>query len=162
MSVNNNDTALGILYTYVNSQPSSGVWDSVAVNIGLAYFSISPALNILLTLMITIRLALHSRNIRNAMGGPHSTGGLYSAVVTMLVESCALYATNSVLYIGPWGAGSHIADIFFPILSETQVRNTSLSDFRYSSQCWGYSCSVMANRSSPHSSLFCEWQIGTH
>ena len=79
--------------------------------------------------MIVIRLALHSRNFRNAIGAPHSTSGLYNAVVTMLVESCALYAVNSILYIGPWGAGNHIADIFFPILSETQVRGIFLALF---------------------------------
>ena len=84
--------------------------------------------------MIVIRPALHRKNIQNAMGPLYRTGGLYGAVVTMLVESCALYAVNSALYIGPWGAGSHVADIF-PILSETQVRDISLLYLCHASQC---------------------------
>ena len=43
------------------------------------------------------------------------------AIVIMLVESSALYAVSSLLFIAPWGARSHIADAFWPILAETQV-----------------------------------------
>jgi len=114
--------AMGILFIYQTSQPNSSIWNNVAINFGLPYFSISISLNVLLTLMIVIRLVLHSRNIRSAMGAPVGISGLYKAIVTMLIESSALYAVNSLLFIGPWGAGSHAADIFLPILAETQVR----------------------------------------
>jgi hypothetical protein len=40
----------------------------------------------------------------------------------MLVESCALYAINFALFIGAWGAQSHVSDIFFPLLADNQVR----------------------------------------
>jgi len=72
--------------------------------------------------MIVVRLVLHSRNIRTAMGTSNGVGGLYKAIVTMLIESSALYAVNSLLFVGTWGAGSGAADIFLPILAETQVR----------------------------------------
>ncbi|KAF9646468.1 hypothetical protein BDM02DRAFT_3012112 [Thelephora ganbajun] len=113
---------MGIMLIYQTSQPNSSIWNSVAINFGLPYFSISLSLNILLTLMIVGRLILHSRNIRNAMGVPAGASGLYRAIVTMLIESSALYAVNSLLFVGPWGANSHVADIFLPILAETQVR----------------------------------------
>ena len=112
---------MGILLIYQTSQPNSSIWNSVAINIGLPYFSISISLNILLTLMIVTRLVLHSREIRTAMGAPSGLTGLYKAIITMLVESSALYAVNSLLFVGPWGAGNHAADIFLPILAETQV-----------------------------------------
>ena len=113
---------MGITFIYQTSQPDSSIWNSVAIDFGLPYFSISLSLNILLTLMIVTRLVLHSRNVRVAMGVPGGTSGLYKAIVTMLIESCAIYAVNSLLFVGPWGAGSHVADIFLPILAETQVR----------------------------------------
>jgi len=113
--------AMGITFIYQTSQPNSSIWNSTAINFGLPYFSISLSLNILLTLMIVTRLILHSRNVRYAMGAPGGTSGLYTAIVTMLIESCAIYAVNSLLFVGPWGAGSHVADIFLPILAETQV-----------------------------------------
>ena len=78
-------------------------------------------LNILLTLIIVVRLILHSRTMRPSMGGPTGISGLYKDIVTMLVESSALYAISSLLFIGPWGAGNSAADIFLPILAETQV-----------------------------------------
>jgi len=113
--------AMGIVFIYQTSQPNGSIWNSVAIDFGLPYFSISVSLNVLLTLMIVTRLVLHSRNIRTAMGAPAGASGLYRAVVTMLIESSALYAVNSLLFVGPWGSGSHVADIFLPILAETQV-----------------------------------------
>ena len=114
---------MGITFIYQTSQPNSSIWNTVAINFGLPYFSISISLNILLTLMIVVRLVIHNRDIRSALGTPTGISDLYKAIITMLIESSALYAVNSLLFIGPWGAGSHVADIFLPILAETQVRD---------------------------------------
>ena len=110
------NVATGTLFVY---QSSGANWDIVPINFGLPYFSISIALNVLLTFMIVIRLILHTRNIRTAMGGT-GTGGLCKAIVTMLIESSTLYAVSSLLVVGQSSAGA--ADIFLPILAETQVR----------------------------------------
>jgi len=112
---------MGVILIYQTSQPNSSIWNSVAIDFGLPYFSISISLNILLTLMIVTRLVLHNREIRSAMGSPSGLTGLYKAIITMLIESSALYAANSLLFVGPWGAKNHAADIFLPILAETQV-----------------------------------------
>ena len=95
-------------------------WAPMPADFGVPYLSISVSLNILLTLMIVIRLVLHSRNIRAATG--MGTNGLYKAISTMLIESCALFAVNSLLVIGPLIGGNYVAGTFFPILAETQVR----------------------------------------
>ena len=107
------DVAMGIWFTLQAAERYSSNWPS------LAYFSISLSLNILLTLMIVIRLIIHTRNTRNALGIA-GVGGLCKTVVTMLVESCALYAVSSLLVLGP--QSSAVRDIFIPTLSETQVR----------------------------------------
>lgn len=112
---------MGITLTYKISQPN-GAWNSLDINLGLSYFSISVSLNVILTLMIVIRLVLHSRNVRNAVGAAAKATRLYKTIVTMLIESSALYAASFLLYIGPWGANSNVSDIFFPLLAETQVR----------------------------------------
>ena len=115
------DIGMGIMFIYRTSQPTS-ISDSLASNTGIPYFSISISLNILLTLMIVGRLVLHSRNIRNALGTQAGGGGMYKALVTMIIESSALYAVSSILFIVPWGANSWVADIFLPILAQNQVR----------------------------------------
>ena len=90
---------------------------------GLIYLEVSVSLNVLLTSMIVLRLALHDRSVRAAMGTPGRIGGLYKAIVTMLIESCALYAVASLLVIGPANARDiSTAAIFLPILAQTQVR----------------------------------------
>ena len=87
----------------------------------IPYYAITLLLNILLTSMIVVQLVHHARNARAAMG-VSGIGGLYTAIVTMLVESCALYAVNLLLVIGPWAGRSHITNFFAPLLTETQVR----------------------------------------
>jgi hypothetical protein len=72
--------------------------------------------------MIVIRLIRHDRNIRNATGAPAKAFGLYKAIVTMLIESCALYSVTYLLYIVPWSLRSGVQFIFFPILADAQVR----------------------------------------
>ena len=108
---------MGIALVYQMTEPL--VTDSIPWS-GLAYLSISLSLNVLLTLMIVIRLTLHARNTRAAMGMTGS-GGFCQAIVTTLVESCAFYAVSSLLVIGPWGARSYSTNVFMPILTHTQV-----------------------------------------
>ena len=46
---------------------------------------------------------------------------LYSAVATMLVESCALYAAALIFYIVPFGLGSRVTVISSQALAQFQV-----------------------------------------
>jgi len=94
----------------------------ITTNFSLPFLSISLSLNVLLTLMIAIRLVLHSRGIRSILGAPlGGTSGLYKAIIAMLVESCALFAVSSLLVIGLSVSGNYASKTFLPILDETQV-----------------------------------------
>ena len=116
------DAALSIATTYYQSLKMDAVaWNSIVTRLGVPYYSISVSLNILLTLMIATRLIRHSRNLRSSIG-PATDGGLYNTVVTMLVESCALYAVASLLFIGTLGGQSKIQGVFAPIFVNIQVR----------------------------------------
>ena len=108
---------MGIFFVYQNARSVQ----VLIVSPTLPYFSISLSLNVLLTLMIIIRLVLHARDTRAVLGRT-GIGGLYKTVITMLAESCGIYALNSLLYIGLLGAGRFIANSFPPILGQTQVR----------------------------------------
>jgi len=102
----------------------------VAVDFSIPCVAISISLNVLLTSMIVIRLALHNRNVRAASGSPAGIDGFYKAIATMLIESSALYTVNSLLLIGLWIANSGAADIFLPIVAETQVRTSPYCDLK--------------------------------
>lgn len=111
---------MGIITLYKSSRPGSNLWAGLTVNFGLPYFSISVSLNILLTLMISFRLLWHNRKFNLATS---SSSGFYNRIVGMLVESCALYALFSILFITTYGAGNYASDLFLPILSQVQVRH---------------------------------------
>lgn len=110
------------LVYYQGSQSYGNVAYTTSYHFGTPYYLISLLLNVLLTFMIAIRLILHSRSIQKVLGPLAQVNGLYKTVVTMLIESCALYAVSILLFIGTWFAGSASQYIFFPILAEIQVR----------------------------------------
>ena len=114
------DIVMGIMFLRQTTAPTGGTRTSVPLTFGIPYFTISLSFNILLTLMIVIRLILHTRNLRTATGITE-IGGLCRAIIVMLIESCALYAVVSLLVIGPWVTGNHVADLFVSILTQTQV-----------------------------------------
>ena len=106
---------MGITVLYQSAQVISSEWAM------LTYYSISVSLNVLLTLMIVVRLILHTRNVRTVMG-KSGIGGLYKAIIAMLVEPCSLFAANTLLFIGLWAPYHYAEEIFRSTLSVTQVR----------------------------------------
>ena len=127
ISADDTDAVLGIVLVYYEiTESNSGTWVSIATNLGTPYYWISLSLNILLTLLIVIRLITHRRNTRIISEGPLGTSGLYKALMIMFIESCTLYATTFLLFVGPWCANSWVADVFFPILIEAQVCSISV------------------------------------
>ena len=123
--VNIYDVATGVRLLYAQSQlVTQGA--SLLLKSGNAYYSLALSLNALLTLMIIVRLILHERNIRSAMGTLHGVSGLYKTIITMLVESGALYAFGTLLLLGTWASRSDAELVTIQILPEIQVRTVSL------------------------------------
>jgi len=114
--------AIGVTFIYQSSRPAGIFGISAAfIDFGVPYYSISFALNVLLTLMIVGRLILLSRSIRNVMNAPVKVDGLYKSIVTSLIESCALYSVTFLLFIGSWAARNSLVALFLPILVEAQA-----------------------------------------
>lgn len=108
-------TGITLVY-YTSAQP-----DGDPTQFYIAYFSICLSLNIVLTLMIVLRLVLHTWNVQGVSGSLSKVGKIYEAIVTIFIESCALYSISFLLVIGPLGSGSGIALLFNPVLTQTQV-----------------------------------------
>jgi len=115
------DLGMGILVVYQMSQPPSSTWAILLLRYSIPWISVAVSLNVLLTLVIVLRLFLGSRNVRATTGSRTGISGLYMAVATMLIESCALYAVNSLVLIGLWVTNSDAAGAFLVVLSELQV-----------------------------------------
>jgi len=112
---------MGILVLYETSQPASATWAILLLRYSIPWISVAVSLNAILTLMIVLRLFLGSRNVRAVTGSPSQISGLYVAVATMFIESCALYTVNSLVLLGLWVTNSDVAGAFIIILSEIQV-----------------------------------------
>ncbi|KAF5367780.1 hypothetical protein D9615_010510 [Tricholomella constricta] len=111
--------AMGILTIFQSSRPNASLWSAVTVDFALPYFSLSTSLNVLLTLLMSFRLYLHHRMTKKEGFG--SSAIPYASIVGMLVESSALYAVSSLLFIGTYGAHNGASTLFLPILSQTQI-----------------------------------------
>jgi hypothetical protein len=124
LSANDADAAMGIVILYHQGISNDSLnWYSIQVPFSVSCFSISMALNALLTFMIITRLILHSRNMRKAMGSASLTSGLYETIITMLVESSAIYTIGFLLYIVTWGTDSFLVNAFAPFCTDSQVRS---------------------------------------
>jgi hypothetical protein len=114
---------MGIGFVYLGSVPQTLLLARyfTFADFGTAYYSMSLSLDVLLTLMIVARIVLHSRGFRKTMGSLAKPDRLYKTVVTILVESCALYTVSYLLFLGPWASSSPVCDVFFPMLAANQV-----------------------------------------
>jgi hypothetical protein len=119
------DTGTGVVLIY-QSTHLNNIWYSFKPILGIPYFSVSISLNVLLTLIIVTRLILHSRSVGSALGPLVRPSRLYNAIVTILIESSALYALFSLLFIATWATKTRAIGLFLPILAETQVRSITL------------------------------------
>ena len=114
---------MGIILIYHQaSQPDSTLWSFFTLDFNHLFFTISLSLDILFTLMIFVQIRLRARDTRNGKGVSSEAARWY---LTVLFNSSTLYAVTFLLFIGSWGARSHDADIFFPVLVEIQVRAVS-------------------------------------
>ena len=117
------NVVLGIVHIYQDS--GRAYYTVTGTNVTTSYYSISLSLNILLTLMIVVRLVVHTRNVRKATGVSDGSHGLHTTAATvamMLIESYALYAVALMAYTVSWAVQDTVVNIFSGILGSIQVR----------------------------------------
>ncbi|KAJ7642039.1 hypothetical protein FB45DRAFT_826301 [Roridomyces roridus] len=119
--------ALGILWL-IQICTSSPFGIFTALNWTIPYFSLSLALNILVTIAITVRLYMFRRRGAKVFG--RNYGSQYTSVAAMLVESAFLYSSFSILFLVPFGMNNPLSQIFLQALSQVQTISTLLIVFR--------------------------------
>ena len=82
--------------------------------------------------MIVTRLILHIRDVGKTAGALEESSGVHTVsatVVTMLIESYALYAVALLSYVVSWAVHSGVGSLLSALVGATQVRVdfTSLS-----------------------------------
>jgi hypothetical protein len=107
-----------LLLTQIGT-PDNSLWARKSVNFALPYWSLSIALNFLVTILIVARLIYIRRQITQAIGQQHTRQ--YTSVVAMLIESAAMTTVCSLLFLIPYARGSAISSVFQGLACEIQV-----------------------------------------
>ncbi|EJD41420.1 hypothetical protein AURDEDRAFT_169584 [Auricularia subglabra TFB-10046 SS5] len=106
-------TIMSILTVYQLAQPGAQFFSTIGLALTLPYFSLSISLNLLLTVMIVTKLLAMRRRLRTALGTHHAR--MYTGMPAMLVESAALYAVFSIMFIATYSINNSLFNVCLPI-----------------------------------------------
>ncbi|KLO13555.1 hypothetical protein SCHPADRAFT_354512 [Schizopora paradoxa] len=121
---------IGILFT-INQLNSGSPLVRNGVDWTMPYFAVSLGLNVLLTIGIVARLLLYRHRITSVFGAAH--GSHYTSIVSIIVESAALYSTFSILFIIPFALNSVITPATLQPIGQVQGFATLLIVHRVAS-----------------------------
>jgi hypothetical protein len=120
---------MGALYLRQVGAPLGSPWANNPINYTLLYASISLALNLFITVMIVSRLLLFRYRSIKALGSPEH-GTTYLSISTLLIESAAIYAVFSLMFLIPFGLKNAFANVMLQALSEIQIITSLLIIYR--------------------------------
>ncbi|KAF6755424.1 hypothetical protein DFP72DRAFT_1122027 [Ephemerocybe angulata] len=95
---------------------------------GIAYWSLSIVLNLLITSSIAGRLLKMRSAIRAVLGPKHSSP--YTSVLSMIVESAALYTAWALIFMASYAKGDTFQNVVLPALGQVQAIAPLLIIFR--------------------------------
>ena len=86
---------------------------------GTSYYAISLSINIMLTIIITIRLLQYRRTVMASMPEEHARH--YLSLATVLVESAALYSVFALLFLITYAANNPTNQAWLGVAQAAQV-----------------------------------------
>ncbi|KJA28373.1 hypothetical protein HYPSUDRAFT_129120 [Hypholoma sublateritium FD-334 SS-4] len=110
--------AMGTLWTLQSSQPGLSLYSALPMAYGTSYYVISLSVNILLTVLITVRLVMYRRKISKILPSIH--GNHYLSLAAIFVESAALYSIIALAFIISYAVNNPINQIFLSMASSAQ------------------------------------------
>lgn len=125
----------GVLFILKQVQPNSSVWTSVSV--GLPYFIISSLCNISTVVALASRLFLYRHLARQVVGdNKREHDAPYGSALTILIESAALHAAFSAVFVVSYALKSPIARLMVGPLCNVRVSSSvsQVSDLRDSTE----------------------------
>ncbi|KAF7361654.1 hypothetical protein MVEN_00508800 [Mycena venus] len=136
--------AFGICWLKQVGTTSASPWDTNGINFTTPYFSMSLALNILVTILIVLRLMLYRRRIIQALPLGPGHGTQYVSLAAMVFESAAIYSVFSLLFLVPFIIGHPLSQLFIQALSPVQIMSSLLITFRVAQgKAWSNKTGVM-------------------
>jgi len=113
---------------WLSLRPSNVPWISMST----AFWSLSLALNLILTLAIAGRLLYLRSRIRDVIGPQHST--IYISMSSILIESAALYSVAAILFLVVCNINTNLNMVFLPSVEMASAFAPMLIQYRLASQ----------------------------
>lgn len=111
--------------------PGITLWSTISIDLAIPYWSISIALNVIITTCIASRLLYMRYQIRRATVG---SGSEYISITSMMIESAVLYTVNGLIFLVSYALNSPVQNLALPVLGQTQVsfrRQSSYKEYLY-------------------------------
>jgi len=115
----------GIFVISNETEPNSSFWATTSVNFAIPYFSLTIALNVIVTLLIIGKLLWARRTSRKLLG-PNSSSSVYTSISAMLIESAALNFCTSIAFLVPYARGDTVSVVFQEIAAYNSIVSTLL------------------------------------
>ncbi|KAG6911288.1 hypothetical protein DXG01_002127 [Tephrocybe rancida] len=109
---------MGTLWTLQSSQPGLSLYSALPVAYGTSYYAISLSVNIILTLLITLRLLLYRRTVMKSLPEDHARE--YVSLLTIIVESASLYSIFALIFLITYAINTPVNSVFLTVASFTQ------------------------------------------
>ncbi|KAG9218943.1 hypothetical protein CCMSSC00406_0000943 [Pleurotus cornucopiae] len=109
---------MGTLWTLQSSQPGLSLYSKLPLAYGTSYYAISLSVNIILTILITFRLLLYRHRIKESLPEEHAKH--YVSLLTIIIESAALYSLFSILFLITYAVNNPTNQIFLGMASSAQ------------------------------------------
>lgn len=110
---------MGTLWSIESSKPGLSLYSQLPIIYGTSYYAISLGSNIVMTTLITVRLLLYRRTLLQRLPAQHARH--YVSLLTIIVESAALYSVVALLFLITYAINNPINQIFLGFASFTQV-----------------------------------------
>ncbi|RPD64750.1 hypothetical protein L226DRAFT_607814 [Lentinus tigrinus ALCF2SS1-7] len=115
---------MGTLWTLQSSQPNLSMYSAEPLAFGTAYYTLSLGLNIILTILITLRLMIYRRT--HLVHLPPQHARQYLSLATVIVESAALYSAFAIAFLVSYAMNQPINQIWLGFAQAAQQISTYL------------------------------------
>ena len=110
---------MGTLWTLQSSQPGLSLYSALPLAYGTSYYAISLSINVILTILITLRLVLYRRNIMTRL--PAEYARHYVSLAAIIIDSAALYSVFAILFLITYALDNPTNQAMLAFASAAQV-----------------------------------------
>lgn len=111
---------MGTLWTLESTKPGLSLYSNLPRACGVAYFSLSLGVNIILTILIVARLLVFRRAHRPFLSA--DVAQQYLSITTFIVESAALYSLFAAAFLLSYALNAPINQTLLAFAQAAQVR----------------------------------------